>query len=319
MRIEGGLQDEWRGAFSLEEGVVVKGIVIGLFAIGFSILMISSVATPASAVIGQDDGDGHPYVGLMAYQPVENGPWYITPGGSATLVSADVAVTAGHVIALPPEGPSFFFGFHPHAMGVVFHPTPFDISATPDPDAVADYPLGFILREISEDDVHKATPFVNPDFGSHASGSGRILGDVGVLVFDEPVSGPTATISSEQTAGELLRQVRAGGGKITLVGYGAGEFRPPSFPGDGRRRVADLTVKEITNGELWAWRRAETDGGGAPGDSGSPAFLKGTSIVVGVLSTGTFESQIVTGFSRVGSTSACQFLADFLDDLSCSQ
>lgn len=292
----------------------MKGIVIGLFAMGFSILMLSSVATPVSAVIGQDDGDSHPYVGLIAYQPVEGGPWYIAPGGSATLVSANVAVTAGHVIALPP-----FFGFYPHAMGVVFHPTPFDISTPPDPDAVADYPRGFALREISEDYVHKATPFVHPDFGSVTSGSGRILSDLGILVFDDQMSGPTATISAGQAPGQLLLQVRATEGKITLVGYGAGAFRPPSFPNDGRRRVADLTVKDITNLELWAWHRDETDGGGAPGDSGSPAFLKGTSTVVGVLSTFTFESQIVVGFNRIESQRACQFLAEFLDGLSCSQ
>jgi len=295
-------------------------LLIGLLAVGFSILMVASVAIPVSAVIGQDDSeDLYPFVGLMAYQPVEGGPWYVARGGSATLVSPSVAVVAAHVISMTPAGPTFFFGFHPHAMGVVFHPRPLlDLSTAPDPDAVAAFPRGLMLREISEDHVHKATPFVHPDFASLTSDSGRIQNDLGVLVFDVPVSEVTATISPEQSAGELLRQVRAHGGKITLVGYGAGDVRPPSFPEDGRRRVADLTVKHITNAELWAWKVDETDGGSAPGDSGSPAFLKGTSIVVGVLSTATIESRFVSGFSRTGSTSACQFLADFLDDLSCS-
>lgn len=148
----------------------------------------------------------------------------MAPGGSATLVSPNVAVTGGHLIAPPLFGPSFFFGFHPHAIGVVFHPTPFDISTAPDPAAVAAYPRGFVLREIPEADVHKGTPYVHPDFDSATCESGRILCDVGVLVFDEPVSGPTATISPERTPGALLRQVRAHDGKITLVGYGAGGF-----------------------------------------------------------------------------------------------
>ena len=61
----------------------------------------SSDLQPPSAY-GTDDGNGHPYVGLMVAQNADGNPLWRCSG---TLLSATVFLTAGHCVEAPAAAP----------------------------------------------------------------------------------------------------------------------------------------------------------------------------------------------------------------------
>jgi hypothetical protein len=271
------------------------------WSVGLLFALLHSVPT-AGIVGGIDDGNDHPFVGIMAFQVEPAGPWYVGLGGHAVLVSPTVAVTAAHILTeLPPALTSL--GLTPHARGVVFEPEPIDVNAPGD--------LG-VLRVVPDWMVHKFSTFtVHPDF-SVKDGT-----DLGVVLFDEPVNGPTAKIVTNlderlmlgsPASHRALTQIRT----ATLVGYGQTTFvGPPIARGGGKRRQVEVPIVEVTPLKIAAG--APSGEGAGIGDSGSAAFLgRQRNQLVGVLSSLTADDPSLSVYVRLDSETAQSFLAQFL-------
>jgi hypothetical protein len=258
------------------------------------------MAETSNAIIdGEPDGRRHPFVGLIVYQLEVDGPWYAPPGGNAILVSATVAVTAGHVLETPLSLPTM--GIIPVQIGVVFEEKPADISRPPD--------LPPFWRLVPTASVHVAASvawhpqlFASPD-APH---------DIGVIIFKHPIKGrPTARIPQPGLFDILLDVLEP---EVQLVGYGG--FDPTCCPPvGGYRKSGSAPVVELTDELLVTAQLNERDVNGGPGDSGGPAFL-GHHLLLGVLSSLGFppdESQPrTTTFNRTDSVSSCLFLSNYL-------
>jgi hypothetical protein len=271
------------------------------WSLGLSFALLHSPPT-AGIVGGIDDGNDHPFVGIMAFQVEPAGPWYVGLGGHAVLVSPTVGVTAAHILTeLPPALTSL--GLTPHARGVVFEPEPVNINAPGD--------LG-VLRIVPDWMVHKFSTFTwHPEFPA-TDGT-----DVGVVLFDEPVSGRTAEIVrnlderlmlGSPASHRALTQIRT----ATLVGYGQTTFvGPPITRGGGKRRQVEVLIVEITPLKIAAG--APSGEGAGPGDSGSAAFLgRQRNQLVGVLSTFTADERSLSIYVRLDTETAQSFLSQFL-------
>jgi hypothetical protein len=260
----------------------------------------------AHAIVGGDpDGKRHPFVGIVAYQLTMGGPWYVPNGGNAVLVSPTVAVTAGHVLEIPLTRERL--GVDPYARGVVFDPVPVDRNAPMD--------LA-VFREVPASAVHVAK-FVawHPDlFASPDTPT-----DIGVLVFEQPVTGrPTARIAKPGLFDTLSSVYEP---RMEIVGYGGTEFAccPPAGGGNrysGTTALVDLTADVIITAAL-----EEDQASAGPGDSGA-AVLIDHNMLVGVLSS--FDpppdpDMLPFGrYNRTDSESACEFLSNYLP-LRCSR
>ena len=82
--------------------LTVLAVVVALVLLGFA------AASPAQAVTyGEPDGDGHPYVGLVAFYDSNKVPMWRCTGA---LIASDVVLNAGHCTGEDPElghGPSY--------------------------------------------------------------------------------------------------------------------------------------------------------------------------------------------------------------------
>lgn len=271
--------------------------------LSLALLLALLHSAPTTGIVGGvDDGDDHPFVGIMAFQIEPAGSWYVGLGGNAVLVSPTVGVTAAHILTeLPPALTSL--GLTPHARGVVFEPEPVDINAPGDRG---------VLRIVPDWMVHKFSTFEwHPDFPAE-DGT-----DIGVVLFDEPVTGPTATIVrnlderlmlGSPASNRALIQIRT----ATLVGYGQTTFvGPPVSRGGGKRRRVDLPIVEVTPLKIAAGS-ASGEGAGV-GDSGSPAFLGGQrNQLVAVMSAFTTDDRRLSVYVRLDSDTAQSFLSQFL-------
>jgi V8-like Glu-specific endopeptidase len=242
----------------------------------------AALATPAGAVTnGAPDGTAHPYVGIA-----NSGDEFC----SGTLLSPRVFLTAGHCTA------DFAAGGEP-------------IYVTFDPNAgpSSQYVTG--------------TPHTEPGFFNvppqHVGAPASVGHDLGVIVLDQPIDLP-----AYGTLPALNSLTAATGTSVTLVGYGAQAWVPQ--PG-GRipiftfvRTEAHATLINDTNangGEfvLVSTNPGQDQGGIGPGDSGSPAFLEGTSTIAAVGSHVTNPSGSGTAYySRLDTTDALAFITPFL-------
>ena len=146
---------------------------------------------------------------------------------------------------------------------------------------------------------------------------GSIGHDLGVVVLDQPVDLP-----AYGTLPAIDSLDAATGTPVTLVGYGAQAWVPQQ---GGRipiftfvRTQARATLINDTNAIGSEFVRVSTNpgrdqGGVGPGDSGSPAFLYGTTTVAAVGSHVTNPSGSGTTYStRLDTTEAQTFISPFL-------
>ena len=167
-----------------------------------------------------------------------------------------------------------------------------------------------MLRIVPDWMVHKFSTFTwHPDFPV------RDGTDVGVVLFDEPVTGPTAKIVTNLderlmlgSPTSALTQIRT----ATLVGYGQTTFvGPPITRGGGRRRQVEVPIVEVTPLKVAAG--APSGEGAGPADSGSAAFLgRQRNQLVGVLSSFTADERSLSVYVRLDSDTAQLFLSQFL-------
>jgi hypothetical protein len=135
---------------------------------------------------------------------------------------------------------------------------------------------------------HRGTVRTSPFYDPSGSGNRGDFSDLGVIVFDQPVTGiAPATLP---TGGYLDRMTPLlGRARFEIPGYGLSRYvggsagggkRVPDVDSGGARLLADEAFASLSPGFL----RLRASGSAAicVGDSGSPSVLSGTNLVVGI-------------------------------------
>ena len=261
------------------------------------LLLLIPFTSVLAAWGGEPDGNQHPMVGAMFADFDGDGVisgFELVCSGSYAGPSADgaydVFLTAGHCLAwVPSSGISQLF--------VSFDNEVLD----------ADGPANLIASVAYDFD---------PAFG-HDSGDlhdlGVILLPAGSVTGIDPVQLPPAGYLDTLKAAGTLKDT-----PIELVGYGLvpawQQPGGPQFSFDGVRRTADGTIKGLSQ----AWLRfnqnenATGDGGLCFGDSGSPQFLAGTTLIVSTTTGGDTNCRANNYDYRLDTANARAFLGQYL-------
>jgi hypothetical protein len=255
-------------------------------------LLITSAALvgapPAAAVIdGSPDGTRHPYVGAVDGRPV-GGPVQF---GSGVLISPTVFLSVGH-------GTARF-----DAAGITRARVTFDPVVS------------------SSSTWHEGTVHTNPAFDPSGSGQRGDFGDLGVIVFDEPVVGIEPARLA--TADTIKQFIQGPAPRAEIPGYGISRYvggadgsgqRTPDLGSTGTRRLALAELTSISPGWLRLHSTSRADI--CIGDSGSPSVLAGTSVVLGITAVewSLSGSQCESGAweQRVDTPGARAFLAQYV-------
>ena len=230
------------------------------------VLALSTVGIAAAITDGEEDGDGHPYVGLMVAD-VDGVPSWRCSG---TLISPTVFLTAGHCTFGATAARVWFNS------DMTYDTVPFPL-----------YPYGGPGSGAVE-----GTPIAHPDYNDNAF----FFRDVGVVILDEPVYMDEYGVLPQLNQLDSLKTQR---GKqdvtFTAVGYGLQE----SFPDAASWKENNVRVRYVAQPKLnqinvpgftgdfsvVLSNNAHT-GGTCFGDSGGPNFIGDSNVVGGVTSFG---------------------------------
>ena len=263
-----------------------------------TLLLLVTVGSVYAAWGGEPDGNQHPMVGAMFADFDGDGSisgYELLCSGSYAGPSADgaydVFLTAGHCIA-----PAPFFG-------------------------ITQFFVSFDNEVLDADGPANLIPSVgfdwDPAFG-HDQGD---LHDLGVVLLPSgsvtgitPVQLPPAGYLNDLKAAGTLKDT-----PIELVGYGVvptwQQPGGPQFNFDGVRRTAAGTIK----GKTLAWlnfnqnQHATGNGGLCFGDSGSPQFVAGTTMIVSTTTGGDPNCRANNYNYRLDTASARAFLGQYLN------
>jgi V8-like Glu-specific endopeptidase len=265
----------------------MKKIVVS--AILVLVLALSTVGIVGAITDGEEDGEGHPYVGLMVADNASGTPMWRCSG---TLISPTIFLTAGHCT----------FGA---ARATIWFES--DIQSQ---QGALGYPFG---GSTSVD----GTPYAHPQYDDNAF----YLFDLGVVVLDEPVYMDEYGTLPQLNQLDVLKTQR---GKqdvtFTAVGYGLQKSFPDAASWKDQafkvRMVASPKLNQINGGivgdsSLLLSNNAHT-GGTCFGDSGGPNFLGDSNVVAGVTSFGMNGNCAGTGgVYRVDRADDLDWLATF--------
>jgi hypothetical protein len=259
------------------------------------------VGTALAVTNGQPDGDDHPYVGLLVFDPAPGVPGWRCSGA---LIAPDVVLTAGHCTD-----------------GAVAARVWFDERLQDDDGTflVPDYPSGGVV-------AIEGTPYTNPDYDSvdnpYGGGNGLpafAYRDVGIVVLDEPVDMDEMGLLPEAGLVDTLKNKT----DVDLVGYGVQEMihggGPPYWTGLRNRLYAPskfVSGKFVHAAEFM--RLSLNPGGGKGGtcfgDSGGPDLLGDTDTILAVNSYVTNYNCAGVGYSsRVDIPEVLAWINTFLD------
>lgn len=271
------------------------------------ILLAVLLALPGTALGvwgGDEDGDAHPSVGAMYFDPEGDGVVTVSTlvcsgsyAGPSSDGNFDVFLTAGH--CLPP----LELGIPPFLIMVSFDNNSSD-ELVDDPIAVSEY--------------HQM-PGWGHDFGD--------LRDLGVLLLPagsvaaafpaaaaNPVELPPENhLDDLKAAGELKFRI------VDTVGYGVipdwSPGGPTSFFFDGVRRTGTSKIIGLRHSMvMYSQNRGIGTGSGLCfGDSGSPQLEQGTLMVLSVTTGGNGQCNADNQNYRVDTALAREFLGQFLD------
>ena len=219
--------------------------------------LVASFGGTASAITnGQPDEDNHPYVCIIVVFDEE---WQFVTSGSGVLVSPTVVLTAGHLTI---EGPYAFVSFAPD--GIAY-------------GSLEGYTFG--------------TTHTHPEYqlGYEPGLPGYLTHDVGVVQLIEPVIVGEYGLLPEEGKIDTLETKT----DLDLVGYGYNDIERPSgdlvFYGaryyapteliSSKHKQSDEFIKITAN-------PGQDKGGAYWGDSGGPVLLRGTNLVLGLVSYG---------------------------------
>jgi hypothetical protein len=275
-------------------------IILGL------VLVLSMVGSALAITNGQPDGDNHPYVGLLIFDPpdVSTGRWRC----SGSLIAPNVVLTAGHCTDGAVAARVWF------------------VEKLQNPDGsftVPDYPAGGVVAV-------EGTPYTNPDYRSPENpyGGGNGLPafsyrDTGIVVLDTPVYMDEYAQLPEAGLVDTLKNKTP----VDFVGYGVTN-QVKLFPGQSPRarwtglRNRMYAPSELVSGEFvhsaeylkLALNASSGSGGTCFGDSGGPDLLGGTNTVLGVNSYVTNVNCSGVGYSaRVDIPEVLEWIEGFLE------
>jgi hypothetical protein len=277
-------------------------------------------AAPARAIDGGvPDGDGHPNVGLLAWDVDglgESPPFAICTG---SVISDSVFLTARHCIEPPlvplPPNVQWAVTLEPGTPSAPLYPGGFF------PD---DYPTCCGLT-VDESKIARATgvaldPDYTPGFvpGSGAPTAGAH--DVAVVLF------PAGTFAGVKPVDLPRRRVldhlratgRRHGPQFTLVGYGA-EIRDGGIYAPGYRKTARAPYSNVDSNWLLLTNTVgllPRSGALCYGDSGSPQFLGGSNLQVSLFHDLTSTCTGLGYNQRLDTLAERQFIAPYLPNRS---
>ncbi|MGL6280033.1 MAG: S1 family peptidase [Gaiella sp.] len=249
------------------------------------VLAIVLVVVPLAHAItnGEPDGTAHPYVGLVGFYDAD-GTYVQRCSGS--LIAPTVVLTAAHC-AFADDGTQL-------------------VEARAWFDPVVD--PGVVSGKV-EGTGGTAVP--HPDFDAYASFPES--NDVAVVRLTAPVSG--VGLASLPPVG-VLDTLTKKTASFTLVGYGLLQVKPVEVTGDRTRLRADAVLGgqhgSKTAGFNLRTKPGKDGGGFCFGDSGGPALLGDTDVVVGVSS---LVQQNCTSYAlsyRIDTVAVRGWLAAFL-------
>ena len=229
-----------------------------------SLVLVLSVVGVAGAITdGTEDGDGHPYVGLMVALDANGDPLWRCSG---TLLSPTLYLTAGHCTEAPAVRATIWFDADVE-------------SGIPDNG----YPFA---GEVSGD------AYTHPNYNPNAF----FLYDLGVVVLDEPVYMDEYGVLPQQDVLDKMAK-RRGQQDVTFtaVGYGLQE----SFPTAAAWKENNVRVRMVAYPKLnqinapgftgdysLLLSNNHKTGGTCFGDSGGPNFIGDSNVLAGVTSYG---------------------------------
>ncbi len=249
------------------------------------ITIVLLIVTPLLAItFGWLDGNRHPNVGAWGF--TSNGE--LVKLCSGTLISPTVFLTAAHCTS------------YVESLGITQAEVTFDstFSAT--------------------SKFYTGTIHTNPGFKNVL---GPDPGDVGVIVFEEPIVGITsAAIAPVGTLDKIFQDHELKNQRFTTVGYGVtAEFRkgPPVFTPNFDRRYAISEFIALTEGFLHVSENpAQGNGGTCFGDSGGPTFLGAegneTAFIVAITDKGDHICRASDVRYRVDTPTAQQFIGQYV-------
>jgi hypothetical protein len=218
---------------------------------------------PGLAIIGGEvDGAGHPAVGAVDTQALG-----LPLVGSGVLISPTVFLTAGHV--------THFFD----DAGVTQARVTFDPVVT------------------ASSTWYTGTVHTNPAFQTLRADE---PGDIGVIVFDDPIPGIAPALLPEENLLATMRPDARSGLTLTVVGYGVTQMDggsngggppDPDLASGGTRKRANESLLSLT--EEWLRVGVLDDSAICLGDSGGPAFLNDSDVI------GSITSYIPAGCKNV--------------------
>jgi hypothetical protein len=269
-----------------------------------TLALLFSVVGVASAITdGELDGDGHPYVGLMAAFNAEGEyEWRC----SGTLISPTIFLTAGHCTEEPAASAKIWFDDDvesfscPYVEGVGYTHCADD-----------KYPWG-------GGDSHTGSIYTHPDYYNYP----WFMHDLGVVVLDEPYYMDEYGLLPQLDQLDSMKTKR---GKqdvtFTAVGYGLQK----SFPDAASWKEVALKIRMVAYPKLiqintpgftgdfsLLLSNNTATGGTCFGDSGGPNFIGNTNVIAGVTSFGMNPTCAGTGgVYRVDKADDLDWLATF--------
>lgn len=255
----------------------------------FALVLVLSLATITAAMAitdGEEDGEGHPFVGLMVALDASGNPLWRCSG---TLISPTVYLTAGHCTEAPAASATIWFDADVES-GIPGNGYPF---------------VG---------DVN-GTTFTHPQYDPAAF----FLYDLGVVVLDEPVVMDEYGALPELDQLDALK-TRRGLQDVTFtaVGYGLQRINPVFVEAERVRMVANPHLIQIntpgfTGDFSLLLSNNHSTGGTCFGDSGGPNFLGDSLVVAGVTSFGINGNCAGTGgVYRIDRADDLDWLSNFL-------